>query len=93
MDNGGLCDSSDTGPNLRSNDRDARCVAVAVVGSFYVGRGMRSQEWKLSLVRERLLERQRLYARFIAEADRNLLLVLSGKAPCRQCNAAARDLR
>ncbi|PKB13688.1 hypothetical protein B0I00_3129 [Novosphingobium kunmingense] len=53
--------------------------AVAVVGSFYVGRGMRSQEWKLSLVRERLLERQRLYARFIAEADRNLLLLLSGK--------------
>ena len=55
--------------------------AVAVVGSYYVGRGMRSQEWKLSLVRERLLERQRLYARFIAEADRNLLLVLSGKEP------------
>lgn len=30
--------------------------AVAVVGSYYVGRGMRSQEWKL-MVRERLLER------------------------------------
>ena len=55
--------------------------AVAVVGSYYVGRGMRSQEWRLSLVRERLLERQRLYARFIAEADRNLLIVLGGKGP------------
>lgn len=54
---------------------------VAVVGSFLVGRGMRAQEWKLGLVRERLLERQRLYARFIAEADRNMTLVLSGEEP------------
>lgn len=29
--------------------------AVAVFDNFYVGRGMRSQEWMLSLVREMLL--------------------------------------
>lgn len=48
---------------------------VAGVTSYIAGRGMRSHEWKLGLVRERLLERQRLYAKFIAEADRNVLLI------------------
>jgi hypothetical protein len=38
---------------------------------------MRSHEWMLGLVRERLMERQRLHAKFIAEADRNLLLIAS----------------
>ena len=48
---------------------------IAGVASYVAGRGMRSYEWKLGLVRERLLERQRLYAKFIAEADRNVLLI------------------
>ncbi|CAH0353849.1 MULTISPECIES: hypothetical protein [Sphingomonadaceae] len=48
---------------------------IAGIASYVAGRGMRSHEWKLGLVRERLLERQRLYAKFIAEADRNVLLV------------------
>lgn len=47
---------------------------IAGIASYIAGRGMRSHEWKLGLVRERLLERQRLYAKFIAEADRNMLL-------------------
>lgn len=37
-------------------------------------------EWRLQLARERILERQRLYARFVAEADRNLLTVAAGGA-------------
>ena len=48
---------------------------IAGIASYIAGRGMRSHEWKLGLVRERLLERQRLYAKFIAEADRNVLLI------------------
>jgi len=48
---------------------------VAGIASYVAGRGMRSHEWKLGLVRERLQERQRLYAKFIAEADRNVLLI------------------
>lgn len=48
---------------------------IAGVASYLAGRGMRSHEWKLGLVRERLLERQRLYAKFIVEADRNVLVV------------------
>lgn len=43
--------------------------------SYIAGRGVRLHEWKLQLVRERILERQRLYARFIAEADHNLLTI------------------
>lgn len=46
--------------------------------SYIAGRGVRLHEWKLQLARERILERQRLYARFIAEADRNLLTVAAG---------------
>jgi len=48
--------------------------------SYIAGRGVRLHEWKLQLARERILERQRLYARFIAEADRNLLTVAAGGA-------------
>lgn len=48
---------------------------VAGIASYVAGRGMRLHEWKLGLVRERLLERQRLYAKFIVEADRNALLI------------------
>ena len=49
---------------------------IAGVASYFAGRGMRSHEWKLGLVRERLLERQKLYATFLSEVDRNLLLVV-----------------
>lgn len=51
---------------------------IAGIASYVAGRGMRSHEWKLGLIRERLLERQRLYAKFIAEADRNVLLIAEG---------------
>ena len=46
--------------------------------SYVAGRSVRLHEWKLQLARERILERQRLYARLIAEADRNLLTVAAG---------------
>lgn len=46
--------------------------------SYIAGRGVRLHEWKLQLARERILERQRLYAKFIAEAHRNLLTVVAG---------------
>lgn len=48
--------------------------------SYVAGRRVRLHEWKLQLARERILERQRLYARFIAEADGNLLTVAAGGA-------------
>jgi hypothetical protein len=48
--------------------------------SYIAGRRVRLHEWNLQLARERILERQRLYARFIAEADRNLLTVAAGGA-------------
>lgn len=48
--------------------------------SYIAGRGVRLHEWKLQLARERILERQRLYARFISEADRNLLTITAGGA-------------
>lgn len=50
---------------------------VAGVASYLAGRGMRFHEWKLGLVRERILERQRLYARLIAEADRIQLAAIA----------------
>ncbi len=54
---------------------------VAGVASYLAGRGMRSHDWRLGIARERLAERQRLYARFVAESDRNLLVANdAGKA-------------
>jgi hypothetical protein len=35
------------------------------------------QAWRLGLIRERLIERQRLYAGFLAQADRNQLAVVA----------------
>jgi len=49
-------------------------AAVAGYGSFLAGRGMRSHDWKLSLVREKLVDYRQLYARFLAEADQRMLL-------------------
>jgi hypothetical protein len=39
---------------------------------------MRSHDWKLSLIREKLLDYRQLYARFLAEADRLMLLSADG---------------
>lgn len=50
---------------------------VAGTASYFAGKGMRFQEWRLALLRERLLERQRLYAKFLAEADRSQLIVIA----------------
>jgi len=55
-------------------------AVVAGYASYLVGRGTRSHEWRLALIRERLLERRQLYARFMAEADRNMLLIVAGGA-------------
>lgn len=59
----------------------AASLGVAFVAgwvSYIAGRGVRLHEWKLQLARDRILERQHLYAKFIAEADRNLLTVATG---------------
>lgn len=53
---------------------------MAAYASYLIGRGTRLHEWKLALIRERLLERRQLYAKFLAEADRNMLSLSSGGA-------------
>lgn len=55
-------------------------AAAAAYASYLIGRGTRLHEWKLALIRERLLERRQLYAKFVAEADRNMLSISSGGA-------------
>ena len=52
-------------------------AAMAGLASYIAGKGMRQHEWMLSLARERLTERQRLYARFLGEADRHQLEVIA----------------
>lgn len=56
-------------------------VAILAAGLSYVaGRGMKRQEWDLAARREKVAVRQRLYADFLAEADRQLLLSLEKKS-------------
>ncbi|NTE84772.1 hypothetical protein G6M12_24780 [Agrobacterium tumefaciens] len=50
--------------------------AVAIVAgflSFLAGRGMKTHEWRLLLIKEKVAMRQRLYADFLAEADKLVL--------------------
>lgn len=53
-------------------------AVVAGYASFLAGRGMRSHDWRLSLVREKLLDYRQLYARFLAQADGLILLSAPG---------------
>ena len=56
-------------------------VAILAAGLSYVaGKGMKRQEWDLAARREKVAVRQRLYAAFLAEADRQLLLSLEKKS-------------
>ena len=50
---------------------------MAAILSYFAGRGTRLHEWRLGLARERLLDRQRLYIKFLAEADRSQLAVIT----------------
>lgn len=54
-------------------------VLAAAYPSFLVGRGIQTHEWRLALIRDRILERRQLYAKFIVEADRNMLAVAAGQ--------------
>ncbi len=54
-------------------------VLAAAYPSFLVGRGIQTHEWRLALIRDRILERRQLYAKFLVEADRNMLAVAAGK--------------
>lgn len=56
-------------------------VAILAAGlSYAAGKGMKRQEWDLALRREKVAVRQRLYAAFLAEADRQILLSLEKKS-------------
>lgn len=52
---------------------------AAAYPSFLAGRSIQTHEWRLALIRDRILERRQLYARFIVEADRNMFAVAAGE--------------
>lgn len=52
-------------------------AAIAGYASYIAGRSARRHESKLTIMRERISERQRLYARFIAEYDRNRISIIA----------------
>ena len=54
-------------------------ATVAGAVSYIAGRSMKSYEWRLGMVREEIQTRQRLYAGFLAEADRLVLLSIENK--------------
>lgn len=54
-------------------------AAVAGVISYVAGRGMKIYEWRLSLAKEDIAARRRLYAEFLAEADRLILQSMERK--------------
>lgn len=54
-------------------------ASVAGFISYVAGRSMKSHEWRLMLTREKVQVRQRLYAEFLAEVDRLLLLSIQSK--------------
>lgn len=54
-------------------------AVVAGVLSYIAGRGMKTLEWCLALLKEKSVIRQRLYSDFLAEADRLMLLSIGKK--------------
>ena len=57
-------------------------ASVAVVAgtlSYVAGKGMKKHEWALNMRREKVVTRQRLYADFLAEADRQVLQSMKEK--------------
>lgn len=58
----------------------AAVALVAATASYAVGRGAKRQEWELNIRREKIAVRERLYASFLAEANRQILLSLEQKS-------------
>ena len=54
-------------------------AAVAGFISYIAGRSMKSHEWRLTIVREGIQARQRLYGEFLTEAGRLQLLSIENK--------------
>jgi len=52
---------------------------IAGVLSYFAGKGMKRHEWELNLRREKVAVRQRLYAEFLAEADRHVIQSMKEK--------------
>lgn len=57
----------------------ALVAVMAAALSYAAGKGMKRQEWDLNLRREKVAVRQRLYAEFLAEADRQILQSMKEK--------------
>jgi hypothetical protein len=57
----------------------ASVAVIAGVLSYAAGKGMKRHEWDLNLRREKVAVRQRLYAEFLAEADRQVLQSMKEK--------------
>lgn len=58
----------------------ASVAIIAGVLSYTAGKGMKRHEWDLSIRREKVAVRQRLYAEFLAETDRQILQSLEEKS-------------
>lgn len=57
----------------------ASVAVMAAALSYAAGKGMKRHEWDLNLRREKVAVRQRLYAEFLAEADRQILQSMKEK--------------
>ena len=57
----------------------ATVAVMAGAISYAAGKGMKGHEWDLNLLREKVALRQRLYAEFLAEADRQMLQSMKEK--------------
>ncbi|SUS06831.1 conserved hypothetical protein [uncultured Defluviicoccus sp.] len=58
----------------------ALVAVVAAVLSYAAGKGMKRHEWDLNIRREKVAIRQRLYAEFLAEANRLILQSIEEKS-------------
>jgi len=57
----------------------ASVAVIAGLLSYAAGKGMKKHEWDLNIRREKVTVRQRLYAEFLAEADRQVLQSMKEK--------------
>lgn len=58
----------------------ASVALLAGALSYTAGKGMKRHEWDLNLRREKVTVRQRLFAEFLAEADRLILQSIQGRS-------------
>ena len=60
-------------PELTTIAGTLAAALVAGLLSFWAGRGLKTHEWKLSLAKEEAAAKKKLYAEFLAEAQRLII--------------------